>query len=401
MKSDNFPKVSLSALFFIFLKLGCISFGGPAAHLVLFNRTFVDRLKWLSSHEYGQLVALAQLLPGPTSSQVGLSIGYLSKGYWGGFIAWLGFTLPAFILMTSFAIFGQYFFSDIPLELFHVIHLIVIAVVIWAFLQMFKSFCTEIWQYVLMLSSAFFIYFAQWSYSQIFLILVAGFIGLAFTKKGKSQPSPHIKTTQAYQKYHYLWLILFVTLFIIFPALQFIYSSSLLRNLESFYHTASMVFGGGHIILPLMYEDFVLTQHITAEQFDLGYAFAQVIPGPLFSFAGYVGTYLGFTASPLLNAAIATSIIFLPSFLLIFGTLPYWSKWVKNKKIAAAVAAINAAVIGLLLCLIAQMAEKHLHSIYDFIFIGIVILLLRSKIPVIISLVASFVSYGALLYFVI
>lgn len=402
MKQGSIPDIKLSALFFIFLKLGCISFGGPSAHLVLFHRAFVDQYKWLSANEYAQLIALAQLLPGPTSSQVGISIGFLSKGYWGGFIAWLGFTLPAFVIMTSVAYFGQAYFSKLSLDVFHVIHLIVLAVVIWAFWQMLKSFCKETWQYLLMLASAAFIYFSPFALAQIMVIFGAGIIGIFAASKKKSKTNKPVDSTKYSLKppksnKAYIWLILFILPFLLFPLIQHFNTSPTVQSLASFYQSASMVFGGGHIILPLMHQDFVSTGLIPAEQFDLGYAFAQLIPGPLFSFASYLGALLHFTDSILLNAMIATVMIFLPSFLLIFGTLPYWSTLMKIKKISQAVSGINAAVIGLLLCLIFQMGEKNLTHIFDFIFVGCVVLLLRSKLPVWISLIGSFLAYSLFL----
>ena len=402
MKSDPIHKITTPTLFVIFLKLGCISFGGPAAHLVLFHRTFVDQLKWLTSHEYGQIVALAQLLPGPTSSQVGISIGYLSKGYWGGFVAWLAFTLPAFMIMTLVAIFGQNYFSKLPLDLFHVIHLIVLAVVIWAFWQMLQNFCKETWQYLLMLVSAAFIYFSSFSFAQIIVILFAAIVGVIASTKKKSKINKQIEPTINHlfplkKDKAYRWIILFFLPFLLFALIKHFHPSSMAESLASFYQSASMVFGGGHIILPLMHQEFVSTGLIPAEQFDLGYALAQLIPGPLFSFASYLGGLLNFTDSSFLNAIIATVMIFLPSFLLIFGTLPYWSKLMKIKKINQAVNGINAAVIGLLLCLIFQMGEKNLTHYFDFIFVGCVVLLLKSKLPVWISLIGSFFAYSLLL----
>ncbi|MEG1157168.1 MAG: chromate transporter, partial [Acinetobacter sp.] len=170
----------LTGIFLHFLKLGCLSFGGPAAHLVFFHRHFVQELQWLSDAEYAQLVALAQLLPGPTSSQVGIAIGYQLKGYRGACMAWFGFTLPSMLLMACLAVLGQQYFNQLSAMTLHSIQLIVFAVVIWAFWQMLRSFCQSVWQYVLMLLSTLFLYFAPWSFSQIIVILVAALVGIYF-----------------------------------------------------------------------------------------------------------------------------------------------------------------------------------------------------------------------------
>lgn len=164
--------VQYLTIFLIFLKLGCTSFGGPAAHLVFFHRTFVEKYRWLSSDEYTQLVALAQLLPGPTSSQVGLGIGYLQRGYGGALLAWLGFTLPSIILMLGCALLSVSLSSWLSSSVFHIVQLIVLAVVIFAFWQMLKNFCSTVWQFILMLASALIIYFIPLAMSQLLVIIL-------------------------------------------------------------------------------------------------------------------------------------------------------------------------------------------------------------------------------------
>ena len=160
----------ITQIFLHFLKLGCLSFGGPAAHLVFFHRHFVQQLRWLSDAEYAQLVALAQMLPGPTSSQVGIAIGYQLQGYRGACAAWLGFTLPSMLLMACLAVLGQQYFNQLSATTLYSIQLIVLAVVIWAFWQMLTSFCQSVWQYILMLLSTLFLYFVPWSFSQVHLL---------------------------------------------------------------------------------------------------------------------------------------------------------------------------------------------------------------------------------------
>lgn len=172
------PSLHYRTIFLNFLKLGCLAFGGPAAHLVFFHQTFVKQLNWLDDQQYAQLVALAQILPGPTSSQVGLAIGYMKKGYWGALLAWLGFTLPSALLMTMVALLGEQFFPLLSSAFFHSIQLIVLAVVTWAFWQMLHSFCTQIWQYILMLCSTLFICTVSLPMNQIIVIFIAALLGI-------------------------------------------------------------------------------------------------------------------------------------------------------------------------------------------------------------------------------
>ncbi len=402
----SMPSLHYRTIFLTFLKLGCLAFGGPAAHLVFFHHTFVKQLKWLDDQQYAQLVALAQILPGPTSSQVGLAIGYVKKGYGGAVLAWLGFTLPSAILMTTVAILGQQFFPLLSSAFFHSIQLIVLAVVTWAFWQMLQSFCTQIWQYILMLCSTLFIYNISLPMNQIIVIFIAAWLGIFFTQKitspkeNKTENSALTDTISSTKRSNaYFWIILFVLPFFIFLVLNWQQSSVFIQVVESFYRSASLVFGGGHIILPFLHQDFVATGLISAEKFDLGYALAQLMPGPLFSFASYVGALTPLTPYPILNACIATLAIFLPSFFLVFGTLPYWS-WLMNQTyIRHAVVGINAAVVGLLLCMVIQIAQHYIVQITDLIFVGGVIGLLKTKLPVWLSLMGSFIAYQLILTF--
>ena len=379
----------LTCIFLHFLKLGCLSFGGPAAHLVFFHRHFVQQLRWLSDAEYTQLVALAQLLPGPTSSQVGIAIGYQLQGYRGACAAWLGFTLPSMLLMACFAVLGQQYFNQLSAMTLHSIQLIVFAVVVWAFWQMLTSFCKTIWQYVLMLLSTLFLYFVPWSFSQVIVILVAALVGIYFASDSTSKLQDSSLNTKAQAKQAYLWLIAFVLPFVVFMVWPSLFSQSLF----SFYQAASLVFGGGHIILPLLHQDFVASHILSAEQFDLGYALAQLMPGPLFSFASYLGALLPLTPFVWLNVVLATLAIFLPSFFLIFASLPYWSWLMQQAAIRKAVIGINAAVVSLLLCLVIQMGQSYFKHWTDLVFVVAVILLLQTKLPIWLSLILSFALF--------
>lgn len=386
-------KLSNFYIFMTFFRLGCIAFGGPAAHIVLFHNFLIKKSSWLDEQEYFKVLALAQIIPGPTSSQVGITIGYLKNGYAGALCAWLGFTLPSAILMMCAAVLGQYFFKYLNQQFFHVIQLIVLAVVVWAFWQMLRSLCQHLWQYVVMLLSTIFIYIVPLSTNQIIVILIAAILGLFFAQEKTQKNNLENKSIQLKNSKAYIWLIIFALPFILFPILNHLNSSLLLKSFEGFYQSASLVFGGGHIILPLLHQDFVATGLISNESFDFGYAVAQLIPGPLFSFASYLGALLPLTSSTVVNASLATIMIYIPSFLLIFGTLPYWSWLMQQQKIYKAIQGINAAVVGLLLCLIVQMTEKYIVQWLDILFVCMVILLLKSKLPIWFSLITSFSGY--------
>lgn len=395
------PTLSNFSLFKIFLKLGCTAFGGPAAHLVFFYRRFVQQLGYLDEQQYSHLLALAQILPGPTSSQMGIAIGYQLKGYRGALLAWLGFTLPSALLMALAAMLGLQFSAYFSAEFFHVIQLIVFSVVAWAFWQMLRSFCKDQWQYVLMLLSSLFVYLVPISINQVLVILFGALAGLVylhyFPQKSILKPVTSISIT-AKKSFAYLWLILFALPFVLVPPLQYFFPNIWLDSFTGLYRTASLVFGGGHIILPFLQQDFVASGLVSQQHFDLGYAIAQLMPGPLFSFASYLGALLPLSSSAALNAAFATAVIFLPSFFLIFGALPYWSRLMQFPRLFQALAGINAAVVGLLLCLVVQMGEKYIRSGLDIVFIIAVIALLKSKVPVWLTLISSFFSYYGLLW---
>ena len=406
------PTPSYSLLFWIFLQLGCLSFGGPAAHLVFFHQRFVQQLKWLDESQYSQIVALAQLLPGPTSSQVGLAIGYLQKGYWGAVLAWLGFTLPSALFMALVAVLGHQYLDVLSSNSFHSIQLIVLAVVAWAFWQMLRSFCKTVWQYALMFASALFIYLMPLSFNQVLVILIAACFGIWMAKRAAptaAQSSTNTTATDTHftaahllkhRRYAVFWAVLFVAPFIVLSGLNWLQPQLLYAANLSFYKAASLVFGGGHVILPLLHQDFVSTGLVSKEQFDLGYAIAQLVPGPLFSFATYLGSLIPMTESMLLNATLATLAIFLPSFFLVFATLPYWSWLMQQAYIRHAVTGINAAVVGLLLYMVLEMAQRYILSITDLLFIVLVIGLLKSKLPVWLSLIGSFLIYTAFMHFI-
>ncbi|MGE8540040.1 MAG: chromate efflux transporter [Acinetobacter sp.] len=393
--------ISAWQIFWVFLRLGCTSFGGPAAHLVFFHQLFIQKKQWLSEAEYARILALAQLLPGPTSSQAGIGIGYLIKGYSGAFAAWLGFSLPSALLMAMAAIAGQQYFQLLNSQSFHLIQLIVLAVICHAFWQMFQSFCSAFWQKLLMFCIAVLTLYFPISGAHIVLLSIAGLIGYFFECYRKRNicntlPAPAESSMARQQITQSLfWFSLFLLPFIFFAALPSSMHGAW-QNAFQFYQSASMVFGGGHVVLPLMYQDFVLSQQISAENFNAGYALAQLMPGPLFSFASYIGAFLEISPWPWLNAFIATAAIFLPSFLLMFAAMPCWSWLMQQQALRAAVTGMNAAVAGLLFAMILHMGHDYLLQFSDLCFVIALLCLLRTKLPIWLILIGGFMGYSTL-----
>ena len=263
-----------------------------------------------------------------------------------------------------------------------------------------------------MFASALFIYLMPLSFNQIVVILIAACLGMWMAKRTTPTATLSSANTTAtdthftaahlpqHRRYAAFWVVLFVAPFIVLSALNWLQPHLLYAANLSFYKAASLVFGGGHVILPLLHQDFVSTGLVSKEQFDLGYAIAQLVPGPLFSFATYLGSLIPMTESMLLNATLATLAIFLPSFFLVFATLPYWSWLMQQAYIRHAVTGINAAVVGLLLYMVLEMAQRYVLSITDLLFIVLVIGLLKSKLPVWLSLIGSFLIYTAFMHFI-
>lgn len=385
-------KINLFTIFYVFLKLGLTSFGGPAAHLNVFRQVFVHEKAWLSPHDYQHLIALTQLLPGPSSSQVGIAIGYLKHGYLGSLCAWIGFSLPSASIMLSLAIFDFKFFQFLQKpQSISAIQIIVLTVISFAFWQMLRSFCRLTWQYLLMLLSCVLLLLPL-GINPFLVIIISAYIGyLTYRSQGQ--------TVQIYWKIFeknktgLLWLLVFFSTFLALFILKITQSSTLFQSIFGFYSTGSMVFGGGHVVLPLLHQEFVETGLIETQRFEMGYAFAQLMPGPLFSFASYLGALLPITASPVINSLIGTVFIFLPSFFLIFACLKYWSLLISNQMIQSIVFAINAAVVGLLLATVIPMGILSLNSFKDLLCAIFLFILLKLNVSIFISFPLIFVLY--------
>ena len=337
-------KSSLASLFFIFLRLGLTSFGGPVAHLGYFRNEFVEKRKWLDDHAYGDLVALCQFLPGPASSQVGIALGLMRGGSLGAFASWLGFTLPSVIAMVLFALFMQN--TSNTGTWIHGLKVVAVAVVAQAVWGMAKSLCPDRHRASIAVAAAVFLIAMPTVFGQIITIVLGGLIGWWWLSPQKDLPASHI-TVSIGNKTAITCLLLFFALLFVLPLLA--HSSHTLALFDSFYRSGALVFGGGHVVLPLIQAEVVPTGWVSESAFTAGYGAAQAMPGPLFTFAAYLGAVSTQGPNGWLGATIATLGIFAPAFLLVFGTLPLWQKARQFHALQKAMMGVNAAVVGVLL----------------------------------------------------
>ncbi|MBX9562247.1 chromate efflux transporter [Aeromonas hydrophila] len=338
----------MGQVFIQFLWLGCVSFGGPAAHIGYFQRTFVERLGWLTQAEFAQLLALCQLLPGPASSQLGFAIGRQRAGLGGALAAFAGFTLPSFLLLLAAAIglgqLGNNVWLDAAL---HGLKLLALVVVADAVLTMSRQFCKTTRYQGIMVATAAALWWQPGLLTQ--LVMLAGAALLCARIWAPQTPGPQSSPAQSIPVHQPHWptLLLFALLFVGLPLL----GGPVGQLVADFYRAGSLVFGGGHVVLPLLAES--VGHSLNQQQFLTGYSLAQLVPGPMFTLATYLGAQL-LPASPVGGALLATLALFLPGFLLLWAMGPCWQSWLARPRLAGAVAGINAAVVGLLLAALYQ-----------------------------------------------
>ncbi|MFN0297622.1 chromate efflux transporter [Acinetobacter albensis] len=340
-------------VFLIFLRLGLTSFGGPAAHLGYFREEFVTRRQWFSDSSYADLVALCQILPGPASSQVGMAIGFYRSGYMGALAAWIGFTLPSAIVLILFAI-GLTHYNNIQLAgVLDGLKIVAVAVVIQALWGMARSLCPDTPRITIMAFTACFVLLIPSIWGQVLAIIISGIIGLLVFKPNTViayNSLPISITTRT----GWFWLAIFFILLIGLPFLKIIFPNQIISLIDAFYRTGSLVFGGGHVVLPLLQNEIVSTGWLNNDTFLAGYSLAQAVPGPLFTFAAFLGASMEGSSANWIVGLICLLAIFIPSFLLVFGTLPYWERMRNNSHMRAALYSINAAVVGILLAALYQ-----------------------------------------------
>ena len=353
--TKNMPtdKPSVLDVFLVFLRLGLTAFGGPIAHLGYFREEFVTKRHWLSERAYADLVALCQFLPGPASSQVGISLGFLRAGYLGAVAAWLGFTMPSVVVLILFALGvaqGADMISPGVLQGLKVVAVAVVAQAVWG---MGRQLCPDAKRITFMAVSACLVLAFPSAWGQVGVILLAALVGLLMFHPhpdDKHDPLPILIRRRT----GILWLFIFFALLLSLPLLHAWSPSQVLAMLDVFYRTGSLVFGGGHVVLPLLQSEVVPPGWVSETAFLAGYGATQAVPGPMFTFAAFLGASMQVTPNSWASGLIAVVAIFLPSFFLVMGALPFWEQLRRNARTQAAMAGINAAVVGLLLAALYQ-----------------------------------------------
>ncbi len=338
---------SFTTILMIFLRLGLTSFGGPVAHIGYFREEFVNRRKWLSDQSYADLVALCQFLPGPASSQVGLALGMSQAGFRGALAAWCGFTLPSALALIIVAYGATQPEGLISAGVVQGLKLIAVAVVAQAVWGMALSLCRGRIEIAVLLGAACAMLVMPTIWLQPALIALAALVGRLLLKRPADAEHAQLPVQLSMAAGKRL-LLLFAALLLILPLLSALMPSAALSLFDLFYRIGSLVFGGGHVVLPLLQAETVPTGLINEDLFLAGYGAAQAVPGPLFTFAAYLGTAMN-TLPGWLGGLIALVAIFTPSFLLVAGVLPFWDHLRRRTGVRAALAGVNAAVVGLLL----------------------------------------------------
>lgn len=350
------PTISCRAIFICFLQLGLTAFGGPIAHLAYFREAFVVRRRWLSEAHYSELVAMCQFLPGPSSSQVGFALGYHAGGWRGALAAWLGFTLPSALLLTLAAI-GLLTHSALPDGLMQGLLAVTVAVVAQAIVAMAKQHSANGGRLIIMLLTAAVLCLMSSAAATLVVLFTAALIGaICFRPQASASSALALRSPRLSQGLAALCIALI--LLFAFPLLSPL--SPWWALTDSVYRAGALVFGGGHVVLPLLHAEIVTPGWLDGERFYAGYGLSQAVPGPLFTFAAYLGASvpalsasvanaLPAYVSSLLGAGLLTLAVFLPGLLLVIGVLPFWSNVQRYWRMRAAVNGLNAAVVGLLL----------------------------------------------------
>ena len=331
----------------IFLKLGLSSFGGPIAHIGYFHDEFVVRRRWVTEQAFVDLVALCQFLPGPASSQTGFSIGLIRAGYGGALAAWAGFTLPSAILMVLFAYGAGTLSGTVGVGLLHGLKLVAVAIVAQAVLGMARSLCPDRERASIATVSALIVLFSTSAAAQLGAIALGGAVGLWLCRDAAPLTDATIGLSVS-RRVGVATLAAFFLLLVGLPIAQRLINSSGLSLFDAFYRSGALVFGGGHVVLPLLREAFVTPGLVGDDAFLAGYGAAQAMPGPLFTFAAYLGAVVHPMPHGILGAALGVLGIFLPGLLILLGVLPFWDRLRKYVTAQAPMRGANAAVVGLL-----------------------------------------------------
>lgn len=384
-------------VFLTALRLGLTSFGGPIAHLSYFHDEYVKKKKWISEHAYADLVALCQFLPGPASSQVGMAIGLSRAGIFGAILSWIGFTLPSALILILFGLGLSHLDIAAHGHWLHALKVVAVAVVAHAVLGMGKKLCPDKERITIAAVSSVIILFTNSALVQILILIVAGIFGIFFLKN--TSELPHEPLHQGRKRVGAIFLTLFVAFLFLLPVMRGLYPEQSIKLFDSFYRAGALVFGGGHVVLPLLQAEVVPSGWVSNDLFMAGYGVANAIPGPLFAFSSYLGAVSTISPNGWEGAILCLIAAFLPSFLLVVGALPFWEKLRSLPKIRQSMLGLNAAVVGILLAaLYNPVWTSAIHSNKDFALALVGFMLLEHwKLPswavVLISVLVSFVIY--------
>lgn len=336
-----------------FFRLGLTSFGGPIAHLSYFHEEFVKRKKWINEDAYADLVALCQFLPGPASSQVGMTIGLFRGGVFGAILAWVGFTIPSALILVLFGLGISHINNALHQNWLHGLKVVAVSVVAQAVWGMGKKLCPDKERVTIAILASSVVLFFNTAFIQVFILFMAGIFGAYFLKNNSELP--HVPMQSGLKRRTgAIFLFSFLAILILLPIVRGVYQQQWIKLFDSFYRAGSLVFGGGHVVLPLLQSEVVPTGWVSNDLFMAGYGLAQAIPGPLFAFSAYLGTVSGPVPNGWLGAMICVVAAFLPSFLLVVGCLPFWESLRKLTKIKQAMLGVNASVVGILLAALYQ-----------------------------------------------
>ena len=344
----NLAQGSFLEVLWVSTRLGLTSFGGPIAHLGYFHEEYVKRRRWIDEQSYADLVALCQFLPGPASSQVSIAIGIARARLLGGIAAWIGFTTPSALALVAFAFGIGAFASAANAGWLHGLKVVAVAVVAQAVWSMARSLCPDRERATIAVLASIFTLAWPTAVGQLSSIAIAGIVGLVIFPGPASSSLSHIRFPIGKRTGIAAWGIFFALL-IGLPLVRQIQPSHALEVFDSFFRVGSLVFGGGHVVLPLLQTEVVGPGWITNEQFVAGYGATQAVPGPLFTFSAYLGAVMGPEPNGWAGASLTLVAIFLPSFLLVVGALPFWDLLRAAPIFQSALKGINAAVVGLLL----------------------------------------------------
>lgn len=380
MSNTSAPAGSVREVLAVFLRLGASSFGGPIAHLGYFHREFVERRRWLDDERFGQMLALCQFLPGPASSQLGFSIGLLRAGGWGGVAAFVGFTLPSALLMFAFAVLSTHLSGALGQAVIHGLKLVAVAVVAQGLLGMARRLTPDLPRLLLAALAALLVTIGGNAWMQLFVVALGALLGPWLCRSVTAHPGGRLPLRHGRRGGAAL-LAVFAGLLLI-SLLPWSGAPAWPQVTAGFYRAGALVFGGGHVVLPLLEGATVAPGWIGRDAFLAGYGLAQALPGPLFAFATFLGAAIATPPNGVAGAALALGAIYLPSFLLLAGVLPFWQRLGHLDGARRALAGLNAAVVGLLAATwVSPLAVTSLHRPRDALCVLAAFALLAARLP--------------------